>query len=109
MTQQRQINWLEAQLRARGLNPIKLPANAPDAPPEGFNFKARHPFHMPCGYHKPESDYRDPDTGAHRSARCEGPQGLIVRGDRKDSTTNGRMFTGLFMGGRACPNAEKES
>ena len=52
----------------------------------------------PCGHSEPESDYRDPDTGAHRTARCEGGW-LVVRGNGHDSTTDGHMF----ISSRRCP------
>lgn len=57
----------------------------------------------PCGHSEPESDYRDPDTGAHRTAFCEGGR-LVVRGTGNDSVTNGSVF----ITGRACSQcAEK--
>lgn len=66
----------------------------------------RHGFMMfvqsgtpPCGHAEPESDYRDPETGAHRTARCEGDGRLVVRGTGHDSVTDGHMF----ISARKCP------
>ncbi len=52
----------------------------------------------PCGYTEPESDYRDIDTGAHRTAKCEGGR-LVVRGNLLDSVTDGTQF----ISSRPCP------
>jgi hypothetical protein len=54
---------------------------------------------QPCGHTEPESDYRDPDTGKHRTARCEGGR-LVVRGNGRDSVTDGTTF----LSARPCPH-----
>lgn len=53
----------------------------------------------PCGYTEPESTWRDPDTGKHRTARCEGRGRLVVRGTGLDAVTDGKMF----ITARDCP------
>lgn len=56
---------------------------------------------IPCGYSEPESNWRDHDTGAHRTAYCEGGK-LVVRGNYIDSFTNGSHF----ISARKCPRCQ---
>lgn len=39
MASNRALNWRTAELRAHGIEPIRLPADAAHYPPEDFNFK----------------------------------------------------------------------
>lgn len=57
---------------------------------------------LPCGYWEAESNYREPGTGAHRTAKCEGGR-LVIRGNGIDSTTDGN----IFITSRPCPQCAK--
>ena len=57
-----------------------------------------------CGYVEPESEWRDPDTGEHRLARCEGGK-LVVRGNGLDSKTDGSMWIST----RECPRCAERA
>lgn len=59
---------------------------------------------QPCGYSEPESNWRDPDTGKHRTARCEGGR-LVVRGNGLGSFTDG----GMFITARICPRCKEDA
>lgn len=61
-----------------------------------LQFLVRRP--PPCGHTEPESDYREPETGKYRTARCEGGF-LVVRGTGYDSVTDGV----INVASRLCP------
>lgn len=69
-----------------------------DAMTEAYRLVGQPKEKVSCGHSEPESFYRDPENGKHRTAQCEKGM-LVVRGNGIDSVTNGSMF----ISSRPCP------